>query len=409
MGMNTNGFATFPPNADRLVVVMGDIEMGAGGVLDDFPHSDALGELILSYTRPPFDQLPVELVFNGDTFDLLKTSYEGEYPRHVTRDVALAKMSRVAAAHPRFFSALRRFLESGSAPRQVNFVYGNHDQELFFPEVQKFIQTLCGNAERVLFPGLQWEHGKVLVEHGAQYDKLFRVDPDRPFVKHNGEDILNVPWGTVALLDTVMPLQPLLYFHDRLKPKRDVFAMMPEVKDLLMALFWKYWTKDYWKGFFGGGDPTKRLTWSMLKELVRRITYKDPDVYMDGSLERRIRESDSHRLYVVGHVHQAGWWGFGDRKVIQAGCLRNEYMLADEGRLLRPIPKSYCEVFMKDDEPVLSRLVELTCPEPPEGYIPESIFDVLPQVREMLAEQTDRKKVREAEQAQEEKEAQEAS
>lgn len=64
--------------------------MGAGGPFDDFPQSDFLGELILSYNSPPFHELAVDLVFNGDTFDLLKTSYVDEYPRHITRDVALA-------------------------------------------------------------------------------------------------------------------------------------------------------------------------------------------------------------------------------------------------------------------------------------------------------------------------------
>ena len=56
-----------------LVVVLSDIEMGAGGILDDFPHTDFLADLIASYQRLPHRDTPVELVFNGDTC-LLYTS-----------------------------------------------------------------------------------------------------------------------------------------------------------------------------------------------------------------------------------------------------------------------------------------------------------------------------------------------
>ena len=60
--------------ADRLLVVMSDIEMGAGGPLDDFPHSDFLAEVIHAYGRGPFGDLQVDLVFNGDTLDLPESS-----------------------------------------------------------------------------------------------------------------------------------------------------------------------------------------------------------------------------------------------------------------------------------------------------------------------------------------------
>ncbi|RMD97288.1 MAG: hypothetical protein D6812_15545, partial [Deltaproteobacteria bacterium] len=55
------GIRGIPPGSDRLLVVMSDIEMGSGGVTDDFPHSDFLAELILAYNDPPFDAIAVDL------------------------------------------------------------------------------------------------------------------------------------------------------------------------------------------------------------------------------------------------------------------------------------------------------------------------------------------------------------
>ena len=42
-------------DADRLLVVFSDVEMGAGGALDDFPRSDFLSNLLLDYCTPEYD------------------------------------------------------------------------------------------------------------------------------------------------------------------------------------------------------------------------------------------------------------------------------------------------------------------------------------------------------------------
>lgn len=376
-----------PPNAERLLVVMSDIEMGAGGLADDFPHSDFLGDVIAGYADGPYAELPVDLVFNGDTFDLLKTGYLGGHPRHITRDVAIGKLTRICAVHPRFFEALRFFLGHRNADRRVVFVIGNHDAELFFPDVQELIQSLCGERERILFPGLAHRVGGVWIEHGSQYDPLFRVDPARPFVEYQGQEVLNISWGAAALLDTVMELQPLLHFHERLKPKELVFELMPEIRELLVNIFWSYWTRDYWQGYFKSRDPTKKLSWRMVREAASRLISKDPEVAVEPVLQTRLKQEDDVALYLLGHMHQIAAWSYGDRKLMQTGCLRNEYMVADAGKTVRPIAKSYAEVFMRSDWPIVSNFVELEPPPPPKGYVPDSIFSVLPKLQKLLAEE----------------------
>lgn len=393
-----------PPPSDRLLVILSDIEMGAGGHTDDFPQSDWLGELILSYNRPPYDGMHVELVFNGDTFDLLKTSYLEQYPRHVTRDVAIGKLSRIAAAHPRFFEAMRRFLDHAGAERRAVFVVGNHDAELVFSDVQQLIRTLCGHQERILFPGFAYDVGRVHIEHGSQHDPLFRVEADQPLVEFEGRQLLNISWGAAALLDTVMEWQPLFAFHERLRPREQVLELMPEFRELLTGTFWRYWTRDYWKGYFGKKDPTRNLSWSMAKELVWRFSSKNSDVTMERTLLERLRASDEVALYVVGHRHDPAWVSYGDRRILQSGCLRNEFMIVDQGKGLRPMPRVYVEAYLSGGRPVRARLVDLEGPEPPAGYVPDSIFDVLPKVKELLEARDARTEDQAAMRAQEKKE-----
>jgi UDP-2,3-diacylglucosamine pyrophosphatase LpxH len=296
----------------------------------------------------------------------------------------------------------------------VLFIDGNHDAGLRFPEVQTFVRSLCGGASeaQVLFPGFEYVVGRVHIEHGQQRDAMFRIDPEQPIIEYEGKEILALSWGAAALLETAIPLQPLLYFHDRLKPKQQVFELMPEVKELLVGLFWNYWTRDYWKDFFGSKDPTKKLTWTMLKEVVWRLTSKEVEVSIDVDARKALEKEGPYDLWLMGHLHQPALYTFGHRKLILSGCLRNEYMMLDEGKRLHAIPKSYVEVYLRDGAPLRSNLLEIEAPPAPEGYLPDSIFDVLPEVRRRLEEAREDKEQQEAEAAraaQEKKEAREAA
>ncbi len=390
---------------DRLVVSFSDIEMGAGGPYDDFPRSDFLAEVIRDYGRDPYRWLETDLVFNGDTFDLLKTSYRSGFTHHVTRDVALEKMERIAAAHGPFFEALGEFLREDPRRRRAFFVLGNHDMELLFPEVQSLVRERLGVNENVVFPGFETSLGRLHVEHGSQLDPLFFVDPSRPFVEGaNGDRLLHLSWAAVALLDVVIPLQPLLYHHDRLKPKELVLELIPEVRELLTSEMWTYWTRKYWRDLWDGTDPLKSVSWTMLKELVRRLATWEVEVEMGDDLQRRMVQSDAHDLYLVGHQHEPGWWSHGQRKVIRTGCLRDEFMLSERGRVQTPINKTWAEVYMREDEVVRSHLVEVPGPARPPGTMPGSIFDCVDAVRAKLSSAKTREAEHRDQRVQEERE-----
>ena len=284
---------------------------------------------------------------------------------------------------------------------------GNEYMELFFPEVQAVLRSRIDATASVHFPGLEMSIGRLHVEHGSQLDPLFIVDGARPFITpKGGEPILALSWATVALLEVVIPLQPLLYHHDRLKPKELVFELMPEVKELLTSGLWTYWTRRYFQELVSG-DPIKTVSWTMIKELVWRLASWNPEIELGEGPQRRMMESESFDLYLVGHQHEPGWWSHGNRKVLRTGCVRDEFMIVDRGRAQIPINKTWAEVYLRGDDVVRSQLIERVAPERPAGTTPDSIFDVLPAVRERLAEQRDVSGAQRA--AQEEQEARERS
>ena len=376
------------PRADRLVVSLSDIEIGNGGPFDDVPDSSFVAAVVRSYSETPFRELAVDLVFNGDTFDLLKTSIDGAHPVHISADVAVRKLALVLDAHPEFLDAVRAFLAAPAA-RRVFFVVGNHDQELLFPEVQRYLRACLDDHRGVYLPGFSIGIGDALLEHGSQGDSLFRVAPEQPFVIYEGQRLLNLPWASVALLEASMPLQPHLYWADRLKPRKLVFRLIPELREVLVDAFWNYWTRTYWRDLWGG-DPLKHVSWTMLQEVAYRFGSHNPNIPNGQWYKRALRRDDRWKVRTIGHRHRPEWWSFGDRKLLTTGCYRNEYMVLPDGSLGEQLPKVHAEIYQLRGRTVRSHLVEMNGPPTPDGFVPRHLDEVRPMVRALLKPDAER-------------------
>src|SRR3989338_11662020 len=94
------------------IIILGDIELGAGTLTDDFISDEALSGLILDLSK---QEHPIDLVLNGDTLDFLKCPYiendNKTYPRHITEEVSLNKLVGIYKAHKKVFDALKEFCQ----------------------------------------------------------------------------------------------------------------------------------------------------------------------------------------------------------------------------------------------------------------------------------------------------------
>ena len=389
---------------DQLLLVFSDVEMGAGGDKDVFPHSEFLSELLLSYFDGSAAERSIDIVFNGDTFDLLKTPYMDAYPHHITKDVAVAKMASVATTHPKFFEALSQILGHPSGNRRVHFVVGNHDAEILFPEVQGFLRTLCGGSEAACFPGFELVIGPVYFEHGSQLDTMFHIDPEKPFIEKDDKKYLNLSWATIALLDVIIPYQEIFHFHDLLRPRNLLMEMIPQSREVLIALAWKYWTKDFWHDFIKLKDPMLKMNWSMVTEIFKDFVSGNAEAVFNKKWLNEKVEKTSHDIYVTGHLHQASTFHHGVKRVLQAGAFRDEYFIMDEGRSFQPAFKPYYEIYLNEGRVVRIVTREILGPPRPPEWFPESIYDVVPKIEKVLDQLGDRAKDMEKQKRQERKE-----
>ncbi len=132
------------------------------------------------------------VVFNGDTFDLLRiepepvgedaTRREKRYGPVVTPDRAGSMLKDVLLGHPRFVEGVALLLASG---HRVVFLPGNHDIELQWPDAHAAVREALlssvrasrgAEAESRAKESLSFEPwffhvpGRMWVEHGCQYD-----------------------------------------------------------------------------------------------------------------------------------------------------------------------------------------------------------------------------------------------
>lgn len=173
----------------------------------------------------------VRLILNGDVFDFLavlrlpdhqELRREGFRLQRIEHRVGLAssarksawKMSVILRGHPVFFRSLLRAVRRQA---KVTIIRGNHDVELFWPEVQeRFFHDLAAQAEQEGFDDVSeatlresidfqdwfyYEPGRAYVEHGHQYEPSnsfsYNLYPVQPAHLTGAEsDTLDYPTGS---------------------------------------------------------------------------------------------------------------------------------------------------------------------------------------------------------------------
>jgi predicted phosphodiesterase len=332
---------------EKEIVILGDVEMGAGNLTDDFISDNALSELILELHQRPH---PVDLVLNGDTLDFLKCPYFKHnqliYTRHVTEQVSLSKLKLIYKAHQRVFNALRKFVRNKK--HKLYFIIGNHDMDLIYKGVQKEIRELLGKKRNIYFK-MKYNAHQVYAEHGNQYDFLNRFNTRRLFLKYKKETILNPPWINFSLMSKFMDLKEEHPFAERISPK-------PTLLDLHKAVTKKITKKTithFLKSIFYYPlrymfDPTYSYPREIINEIYRKFkkNHFDVDKIVNVFKLKKWLTIRRNKIFVLSHDHDKYIEDKDGRVIIHPGSWRDEYELDKETRKLTPIPKRYVQILV---------------------------------------------------------------
>ena len=323
------------------IIVFCDVEMGAGNLTDDFIADAALARVIRTFAAKKY---PVDIVFNGDTFDFLKCPYvlapQPAYTRYVTAEVAVAKLELVFTAHKRVFDALREFV---SKDKSVYFIRGNHDLEIAFPEVQRELQKKIG--KNVFFPGLVYKRHGAYIEHGQQYDIANFIPPKKLFAYHMGKKILNNSFSSFAVISALIPLKEQYPFLERIKPWAVLLSLHTPIGKKINRTIAVYFLKSlvyYPLRYYD--DPTRMFPRQFVGEFIRRVRYWDWDVtdYLPVfKKKRKLKE-----VIVLGHIHEKYVEQGRDHAIIRPGTWRDEYKVDQLSGKVEPSGKRFVRIIV---------------------------------------------------------------
>ncbi len=310
------------------LIVLSDLHLGEGlrndepryQPTEDFFHdlqfARFLDHLQRQYARQP-DAL--KLVLNGDTFDFLTvtsvpdeeeaakrgfriSTTEAKFGLDPTPKKSIYKLDRIMAGHGTFFRALAGFVTAGF---RVEILQGNHDMELYFPEVKERILAHLGAIEgsaplaqireRVRFhPWFYQEPGRIYIEHGNQYDANSSVrylhHPVLPESKRagNSEEVLDYPLGSIFVR----------FFYNRVR-QLDPYSPRMVSFDHYLAFIKRYNLFDVWRVYkdhyphfigalgtssIGGSGPTEE------EESRRDAFFEQLSADGGGDLHRKLHK-----------------------------------------------------------------------------------------------------------------------
>jgi UDP-2,3-diacylglucosamine pyrophosphatase LpxH len=313
--------------ARKYKLVISDLHVGRGqapGQLnpwESFSSDEKLAEFLRYYSTDYFEDEEVELIINGDFYDLLMVSVDGKFPDKITEKIAVEKMRACIAGHPVVHKALQDFL---SAPRKrVTILPGNHDFDLIYPRVQEALCEAVAGARRdsrvqFICDRECYEFDGIQVHHGMQFEAAHYHNFREQFLTSDGtEPILNLPWGSIFILRVLTRLKAERPYIDRVRPFRAffiralIFDFFFAAKLGLLALWYFLRTRVFSLRHF---RARLRQNWAMLKEA---------EVYPDlvHKVQHVFKQRPDITTIILGHTHIPLVRAFeGGRQYINTGC-----------------------------------------------------------------------------------------
>jgi len=211
----------------KLKLVVSDFHLGKGpyredgsvNVFEDFRSDGRFAEFLDYHRSGEHADDDVELIVNGDFFNLLSVDLDGGPSDGLTEPVAVERTAAIIQGHPVAFAALRRF--AGAPGHEVVFIMGNHDPGILFPGVREAISRAVGGSHRFLLDSYDFEG--VHVEHGMQREPMNAVNPKRYFIERRGEVAINLPLGSRYIIEVLNKEKALRPYIDKVAPFRRYF------------------------------------------------------------------------------------------------------------------------------------------------------------------------------------------
>lgn len=288
----------------KIKLVVSDFHIGRGrffkdgsrNILEDFHYDDAFISFLNYYSSGDFADSEVELVINGDFFNLLQINYKGVHTYLMTERIVLEGLRQIVAGHRDLFAALKNF--AATPEHSVVYVVGNHDQGMLFEKPRKFLREVL--AHDIQFFDSHYEFDGIRIEHGHMHEWPTRFDPNRYFISRGlPEPVLNLPWGSLFVAELLPKIKMERPYVDKVKPFSTMLRWML-LNDTLFALKSAFLCAMF---FFDSLIFKRRYRYSGLQatfNILREVTIY-PLFHREA---RKVLEANPDiNVVIMGHTH----------------------------------------------------------------------------------------------------------
>ena len=322
----------------KTVLVISDIHLGAGvlvngkrNYLEDFHFDKELVDFLDYFSTGDFQNKEVELIINGDLFDLLAVPFVNYFDDEFwSEDASLDKLEMIINAHPEVLEGLNKFVTNKN--KKIVFIIGNHDAEFVFESLRNRFYKLFSekNKERVSI--ILNAHGEyspvegVILKHGHEYEIAHHFHPEKSITEdENGKKYFLPPWGSYYVTRVINKFKEERDHVNAVRPIRK-FLINGIIYDTFFTLRFIFANAFYFIMvrsiyLFKQEQSLKK----MLKHCANELElFKDHETM---TLEF-FKERPEVQCLIVGHTHDPSLRSFSDGRVfINTGTWTRMYNL----------------------------------------------------------------------------------
>ena len=322
----------------KTILVISDLHLGAGLIvnkrknfLEDFHYDKELIEFIEYHGSMHYQERDVELIINGDFFDLLAVPFVPYFDDEYWSEVAaLDKLKMIIQAHPGVIEALKNFL---TFPRnRLVYIIGNHDAELIFeslrqyivelfPEEDQFKFKILLNTDEVYIP----EEGVVL-KHGHEYELAHRFDPLTSIATDmEGKKYFIPPWGSYYVTRVINKFKEGRDYINAVRPINK-FMINGIIYDFLYTL--RFGFANFWYFIM----VRFVMIFKQNKGILEVLNHVGTEIQLfqnyEALTEDYVRTNDNVHALIVGHTHDPIFREYDDGSIfINTGTWTKMYNL----------------------------------------------------------------------------------
>lgn len=343
----------------KIILVISDLHLGAGdeyegrkNPLEDFYSDKELVDFFEYYSSGEYQNKEVELIINGDFFDLLAVPYVSQFDEDFwSESASLEKLELILEAHPEVMAALDLFLSAKN--KTVVYIIGNHDAELLFDSLKNrfFLSFSEENRNKIRLENdlnLYEPVRGVFIQHGHEYESLHAFNEKESIVESNtGEKYFIPPWGSYYVThvvnkyklerDHVNAVRPVKQFIVHSLIFDTFFALRFIVANLyfyFMIRFLRYYRL--------------RLGWrKIFEDIVNELTlFQDYE-----TLTREFFQNHTEaKVLIVGHTHEPVYREYNDGTTFVNTGTWTRMVNLDLSHDMNDTPLTYAKISIYDKE-----------------------------------------------------------